>query len=81
MTRGTGSRTSVDLIFEDDDAERARLEKLLNVSREEMVDYFIDAFAIKGTPIWDGPGPGSAEGRLKAVRAFFQRIKTTGTFS
>jgi hypothetical protein len=81
MDSGAGARTVVDLILQDDEAERANLEKLLNVSQDGMVNYFIDAVAITGTPIWRGPGPGTAEQRLKAVRAFFQRLKSTETFS
>jgi len=70
-----GKRTAVDLILEEDEGERGRLEEALQVSRKDMVDYFIEEFANTANPIWINLSRGSAEERLEAVRAYLRRVK------
>ena len=70
------SPTVVDLILQDDKAERARLEELLNVSQEEMVNYFIHLGVCSEIPLGSGEDPATAEERLEAVRAFFRKARS-----
>jgi len=69
------TESAVDLILQDDPAERARLEAILQVGRDEMVDFFIKQFAQTENPIWLNLNAGTAEERLQAVRAYFRNAK------
>lgn len=77
MAGNAGSRTAIELIFEEDEGERAHLEKLLDVSREEMVNCFIEMLSDSETPLRSCQVPATDEERLEAVRAFFRRPETT----
>ena len=66
--------TAIDLILENDEKERARLEQILHVSREGMVDFFIEQFSQTANPKWRELVFASAEERLAAVQAYFRRV-------
>jgi hypothetical protein len=72
---GMWPQTVIDLILSDDEAECAHLEKLLKVSQEQMVNYYLEAFAEAGAPIMSFDGSASAEDRRAALRAYIRGAK------
>ena len=64
----TEKPTSIDLILADTDADRIHLEKMLDVTQEQMVDFFYARFFEDRKVVSRSPAQTSQQ-RLDAVRA------------